>query len=67
MPLTHICAAHKAIGFLIKNGELGPSHVKYMGEKGIPAGSEAFLRGSISSASLILGENDARGEALKGI
>jgi len=43
----------KAIDFLIKNEELELSHVKYMGEKGIPAGAEAFLRGSISSASRI--------------
>ena len=58
---------YKAIDFLIKNGELDLSQVKHMGEKGISAGAEGFLRGSISSALLIMCESGALGEALKGI
>ena len=36
-----------------------------MGKKGISAGAEGFLRGSISSALLIMCESGALGEALK--
>lgn len=58
---------YKAIDFLIKNGELDLSTVKHIGEKGISAGAEGFLRGSISSSLLIMCESGALGEALKGI
>lgn len=58
---------YKAIDYLIKNGELDLSQVKHMGEKGISAGAEGFLRGSISSALLIMCESGALGEAFKGI
>ncbi len=58
---------YKAIDFLIKNGELDLSTVKHIGKKGISAGAEGFLRGSISSALLIMCESGALGEALKGI
>ena len=58
---------YKAIDLLIKNGELDLSSVKHMGEKGISAGAEGFLRGSISSALLIMCERGALGEAFKGI
>ena len=58
---------YKAIDFLIKNGELDLAQVKHMGEKGISAGAEGFLRGSISSALVIMCESGVLGEALKGI
>lgn len=58
---------YKAIDFLIKNGELDLAQVKHMGEKGISAGAEGFLRGSISSALVIMCESGAFGEALKGV
>lgn len=58
---------YKSIDFLIKNGELDLTQVKHLGEKGISAGAEGFLRGSISSALLIVCESGALGEAFKGI
>ena len=58
---------YKAIDYLIKNGELDLSQIGEMGEKGITAGAEGFLRGSISSALLIMCESGALGDALKGI
>ena len=58
---------YKAIDFLIKNGELDLAQVKHMGDKGIAAGAEGCLRGSISSALVIMCESGALGEALKGI
>lgn len=58
---------YKAIDFLIKNGELDLAQVEHMGEKGISAGAESFLRGSISAALQIICESGALGEALKGI
>jgi hypothetical protein len=38
-----------------------------MGTKGISAGAEGFLRGSISSSLLIMCEKGVLGEAFKGI
>ena len=58
---------YKAIDFLIKNGELNLAQVKHMGEKGISAGAEGFLRGSISAALQIMCDSGALGEAIKGI
>jgi len=58
---------HKAIDFLIKHGEINLSQVMRMGEKGITAGAEGFLRGSVSSSLLIMCESGALGEAFKGI
>ena len=58
---------YKAIDFLVKNGELDITHVKRMGESGISAGAEGFLRGTISSSLLIMCESGALGEALKAI
>jgi len=58
---------YKAIDYLIKNGELDPSCIKQMGDKAITAGAEGFLRGSISSALLIMCESGAFGDALKGV
>ena len=47
---------YKAIDFLIKHGELNIQQIKRMGTKGISAGAEGFLRGSISSSLLIMCE-----------
>ena len=58
---------YKAIDFLIKNGELDLSQVKHMGEKGISAGAEGFLCGSISSGLFVMCKSGALGVALKGI
>lgn len=58
---------YKAIDFLIKNGELDLSQVKHMGEKGISAGAEGFLCGSISSGLIAMCKSGALGVALKGI
>ena len=58
---------YKAIDFLIKNGELNLAQVKHMGEKGISAGAEGFLRGSISAALQLMCDSGALGEAIKGI
>lgn len=58
---------YKAIDFLIKNGELDLAQVRHMGEKGISAGAEGFLRGSIFAALQIMCDSGALGEALKGI
>ena len=58
---------YKAIDFLIKHGEIDIQLIKRMGTKGISAGAEGFLRGSISSSLLIMCEKGALGEAFKGI
>lgn len=58
---------YKAIDFLIKHGEIDLTQIKRMGEKGISAGAEGFLRGSVSSSLLIMCESGALGEAFKGI
>lgn len=58
---------YKAIDFLIKHGEIDIQQIKRMGPKGISAGAEGFLRGSISSSLLIMCEKGALGEAFKGI
>lgn len=58
---------YKAIDFLIKHGEIDIQQIKRMGTKGISAGAEGFLRGSISSFLLIMCEKGVLGEAFKGI
>lgn len=58
---------YKAIDFLIKNGEIDLSQVKRVGEKGITAGAEGFLRGSIASSLLIMCESGALGDGFKGM
>ena len=58
---------YKAIDFLIKHGEIDIQQIKRMGTKGISAGAEGFLRGSISSSLLIMCEKGVLGEAFKGI
>ena len=58
---------YKAIDFLIKHCEIDIQQIKKMGIKGISAGAEGFLRGSISSSLLIMCEKGVLGEAFKGI
>lgn len=58
---------YKAIDYLIKNGELDVKQIARIGEKGISAGAEGFLRGSVSSALLIMCQKGALGEAFKKI
>ena len=58
---------YKAVDFLIKHGEIDIQQIKRMGSKGISAGAESFLRGSISSSLLIMCEKGVLGEAFKGI
>lgn len=58
---------YKAIDFLIKHGEIDIQQIKRMGTKGISAGAEGFLRGSISSSLLIMCEKGVLGDAFKGI
>ena len=58
---------YKAIDFLIKNGELDPKEILRLGEKGISAGAEGFLRGSISSSLTIMCESGKLGAAFVGI
>ena len=58
---------YKAIDFLIKHGKIDIQQIKRMGTKGISAGAEGFLRGSISSSLLIMCEKGVIGEVFKGI
>lgn len=57
----------KAIDYLIKNGELNPKDLIRLGETGISAGAEGFLRGSISSSLYIMCESGKLGTAFVGI
>ena len=58
---------YKAIDFLIKHGEIDVQQIKRMGTKGISAGAEGFLRGSVASSLLVMCEKGMLGEAFKGI
>lgn len=58
---------YKAIDYLIKHGELDVQQIKRMGTKGISAGAEGFLRGSVSSSLQIMCDAGVLGEAFKGI
>ena len=58
---------YKAIDFLIKHGELDIQQIKKIGTKGISAGAEGFLRGSVASALKIICDAGKLGEAFKGI
>lgn len=58
---------YKAIDFLIKHGEIDIQQIKQMGPKGISAGAEGFLRGSVASSLLIMCEKGMLGESFKGI
>lgn len=58
---------YKAIDYLIKNDELDPKEILRLGEKGISAGAEGFLRGTISSSLTIMCESGKLGAAFVGI
>lgn len=57
----------KAVDFLIKNGEIDIQQIKSMGIKGISAGAEGFIRGSVSASLEIMCLKGSFGTALKGI
>jgi hypothetical protein len=56
---------YNAIDYLIKNGEIKLSQIQHLGEKGITAGAEGFLKGSVTCSLAIMCEKEALGEALK--
>ena len=58
---------YKAIDYLIKHGELEIQQIKRMGTKGISAGAEGFLRGSVASSLKIMCDAGMLGEMFKGI
>ena len=58
---------YKSIDYLIKNGEIDIQRLKKMGTKGLSAGAEGFLRGSIASALFIMCKKGVFGEALKSV
>ena len=58
---------YKAIDFLIKHGEIDIQQIKRIGTRGISAGAEGFLRGSVSSSLLIMCEKGVLGETFKKI
>ena len=58
---------YKAIDYLIKHGELDIQQIKRMGTKGISAGAEGFLRGSVASSLKIMCDAGMLGEIFKGI
>ena len=58
---------YMTIDFLIRHGEIDVQQIKRMGAKGISAGAEGFLCGSISSSLLIMCEKGVLGEAFKGV
>ncbi len=58
---------YEAIDFLVKHGEIDIQQVKRMGIKGLSAGAEGFLCGSVSSFLLMNFEKGVLGEAFKGI
>lgn len=58
---------YKAIDYLIKHGELDLNQIKQMGVKGISAGAEGFLRGSIACYLKILCDSGKLGESFKGV
>lgn len=58
---------YKAIDYLIKHGELDTQQIKKMGTKGISAGAEGFLRGSVASSLKIMCDAGILGEVFKDI
>lgn len=57
----------KAIGYLVKTGELNPDQIKRIGLKALSSAAEGFLRGSVACTLQILCEEGAFGSAWKGI
>lgn len=58
---------YKAVDYLIKHGELDIQQIKRMGTKGISAGAEGFLRGSVASSLKIMCDAGMLGEMFKRI
>lgn len=58
---------YKAIDFLVKHGEINVQQIKQIGQKGISAGAEGFLRGSIASSLKTLCDAGMLGEVFKDI
>ena len=58
---------YKAVDYLIKHGELDIQQIKRMGTKGISAGAEGFLRGSVASSLKIMCDAGMLGEIFKDI
>ena len=58
---------YKSIDYLIKHGELDIQQIKHMGTKGISAGAESFLRGSVASSLKIMCDAGMLGEVFKEI
>lgn len=58
---------YKSIDYLIKNGELDIEQVQHIGVKGISAGVEGFLRGSIAASLRIVCDAGMLGNAFKDI
>ena len=58
---------YKAVDYLIKHGELDIKQIKRMGTKGISAGAEGFLRGSVASSLQIMCDAGMLGEIFKDI
>lgn len=58
---------YKAVDYLIKHGELDIQQIKRIGTKGISAGAEGFLRGSVASSLKIMCDAGMLGEMFKGI
>lgn len=53
---------YKAVDYLIKHGELDIQQIKRIGTKGISAGAEGFLRGSVASSLKIMCDAGMLGE-----
>lgn len=56
---------YKSIDYLIKTGKIDVQRIKSMGIKGVTAGAEGFLRGSVACSVQIMCEQGALGVALK--
>ena len=56
-----------SVSYLIKNGEIDVEQIKRIGTKGISAGAEGFIRGSVSATIMIMCESGMLGEGYKGI
>lgn len=54
---------YKAFDYLVKNGELNVEQFKKMGEKGVEAAADGFIKGAISSALLIAAKTGMLGKA----
>ena len=58
---------YKAIDYLIKTGEIDVEQLKNIGKKGLSAGAESFIKGSISSSLTIACEAGKLGASFKNL